>query len=108
LKTLLSENFGLSSVSQLAIYEIFEKNLNEGDKVVIFGSRALGNYRNYSDIDFCIFSSSMKYNNLLNVELEIENLMIPFKVDLILFSQIENESLKKHILECGIQFFPKL
>jgi uncharacterized protein len=68
----------------------------------IFGSRAMGNFKNGSDIDLALFGSELdettvrRLSTLLN-----EELPIPHHVDVVWYEACENEELKAHIREHG-------
>jgi predicted nucleotidyltransferase len=78
----------------------------EIEKAVIFGSRAMGNYKKGSDIDIAIYGQGItnqlviKIRSILN-----EEQPIPYFVDLVGYNVITNENLKKHIDTFGIEIF---
>lgn len=76
----------------------------EIESVVLYGSRALGNFRAGSDIDLTIVGS-LDHRELLKVELELDELMLPYKVDLSLQHEIDNASLIEHINRVGKVFY---
>jgi len=43
---------------------------------------------------------------LLKIETEIDDLLLPYQVDLSLYHQIANEELKEHIQRVGKPFYP--
>lgn len=73
------------------------------EKVLVYGSRAKGNFRPGSDIDLSLIAPSLSLTDLLRMETEIDDLLLPYKVDLSLFHQIENPDLREHILRVGIE-----
>ncbi|MGQ3891898.1 nucleotidyltransferase family protein [Legionella sp. CNM-4043-24] len=75
------------------------------ERVLLFGSRAMGNFRTGSDIDLCIESQSLDLTQLLRIENEIDDLLLPWKFDLILKSKIDNPALLEHIRDKGIVFY---
>jgi uncharacterized protein len=77
----------------------------EIEKAVLYGSRAKGNYRNGSDIDLTLMGDGLTHNQLLRIEMEIDDLLLPYKVDLSLYRQIENSDLLEHIDRVGITFY---
>lgn len=77
------------------------------DKVLLYGSRAKGNYRNGSDIDLTIISDALDFNTLLRIETQIDDLLLPFKIDLSIFNKIENLDLIEHINRVGKVFYEK-
>lgn len=79
------------------------KEYNEVTKAVIFGSRARGDYKNTSDIDIALFGDSL--DNTINTKIfyEIEELYIPYKIDLINFNTLgDNNKIKENILKEGV------
>ena len=95
---------GLSLSVQNKLSELFAKKPFI-EQVVLYGSRAKGNFKSGSDIDLTIKSSSMQINDLLKIENEIDDLLLPYKVDLSIYSLIDNENLKDHIARLGKVFF---
>ena len=75
------------------------------DKVLLYGSRAIGNYRKGSDIDLCIESNSLDSTDLFSIETQLDDLLLPWKIDLSLKNSIDNVALLEHINKMGIVFF---
>jgi type I restriction enzyme S subunit len=75
------------------------------DKVMLYGSRAKGNYRNGSDIDLTIISKHLDLSILFKIETQLDDLMLPYKIDLSIFSKIENQDLIDHINRVGKVFY---
>lgn len=78
---------------------IFLKHLlNEPYRVFLFGSRACGNAKKMSDIDVGILGNN-KFPTQLKfaIENEIEESIVPFKVDIIDFFDVD-ETFKKEAL----------
>ena len=74
----------------------------EIEKSVIFGSRAMGNYKKGSDIDICIFGEKINFRLVSRFSYELnEELPIPYFIDVLHFETLKNDNLKKHILENG-------
>ncbi|MBS0172627.1 MAG: nucleotidyltransferase domain-containing protein [Nitrospira sp.] len=71
---------------------------------VLYGSRALGNYRKGSDIDLCLDAPAMSLAELLKIENEIDDLLLPWKVDLTVRQRIDNTALLDHIDRVGVPF----
>ncbi len=76
-------------------------------RVVLFGSRATGQWWPGSDIDLALFGESLDWRDLGKLILAIEQTTIPWKVDLVLASQIEKDALRRHIQEEGIVWFDR-
>ena len=71
------------------------------DKALIYGSRAKGNYKPFSDVDISLVGKSLSYSDLLRLHSIIDDLLLPYEIDLNIFDLIQNENLKEHILRCG-------
>lgn len=65
----------------------------------------MGNYRNGSDIDLTLLGDSLTYTQLNRIETQIDDLLLPYSVDLSLFNHIENPDLIDHIKRVGKIFY---
>ena len=97
------DNFGLSEKTIEILKEYFSK-ISEIVMVKIYGSRAMGNYRKGSDIDFVLFGSLNK-DLITKISMEINELNTPYMFDITAYETIQNEKLKEHIDEHGKEFF---
>ena len=80
----------------------------EIEKAVIFGSRALGNYKKGSDVDLAIFGEAINHRTTVRLSAKLnEELPIPYFFDVVNFNTIDNVNLKEHILEKGKIIFEK-
>ncbi len=98
--------YGLPQATIEAIVNVLA-NYAEVEKVVLYGSRAKGNYRNGSDIDLTLEGERLNLSILQKIETELDDLMFPYKIDASLKSQIQNPELLDHINRVGILFFQK-
>ncbi len=78
------------------------------DKIVIFGSRARGDFSRSSDIDIAIFSRNWTYKdiNLVRNALD-EEVRTPLKFDVVHFYDLEKQALKDEIVKDGIVIYDK-
>lgn len=72
------------------------------EKVVLFGSRALGTQRKGSDIDLALWGKNLGLSDILNISLDIDDLFLPYKIDLLVFDNIKEPALKEHINNFGV------
>ena len=70
-------------------------------KVVLYGSRALGRQRAGSDIDICLVAPSMALGELLELGAALDDLLLPWQIDLKLRHLIAHEGLVAHIERAG-------
>jgi predicted nucleotidyltransferase len=84
------------------------KKYPEIEEAIIFGSRAMGNYKNGSDIDLAVKGKNITHRTLasLNSILE-EELPIPFFFDIVDYGKISSEKLIEHIDRVGLVFYRK-
>lgn len=73
--------------------------------VWIYGSRAKGCHRQGSDIDLTLEAPGMSLADLLKLENEIDDLLLPWMVDLSLRDRIDNADLLDHISRVGQVFY---
>lgn len=74
-------------------------------QAILYGSRAKGCYRQGSDIDLTLIGAGLNYNDLLKIATEIDDLLLPYKLDLSLYHQINNPDLKANIDRVGQSFY---
>jgi len=77
------------------------KNNGKIKKLILFGSRAKGTEKKGSDIDISYISNDLTLKELHQIKMMLDDLMLPYKIDLIDYSQIKNQDLKEHILRVG-------
>ena len=58
--------FGLSDTVIKELQDVFRRHANI-KKVLIFGSRSKGNYREGSDIDLAVIGDHIDYNQILTI-----------------------------------------
>ncbi len=99
-----SQDIGLSEdvINQLTL--IFRQN-SKIEEVILYGSRAKGNFRNGSDVDLTMVGKEISLSEQFKIENEIDDLLLPYKFDISLFHQIENPDLIDHIKRVGIPIF---
>jgi predicted nucleotidyltransferase len=96
--------FGLKPEAIAQINQIFAK-YPEISKAILYGSRAKGNYKNGSDIDLTLISDRLNHRQLLQIQNQIDDLLLPYSVDLSIFRSIDNLHLIEHINRVGITFY---
>lgn len=96
--------FGLSFTTLDKLNSIFAQH-PAIDSVVIYGSRARGNYRAGSDIDLAIKGDEISFVEFMRIENQIDDLMLPYTVDLSQYHLLENADLVAHIDRVGVEFY---
>lgn len=98
--------FGLSPATLEKLNHVFAQH-HAIDSVLIYGSRAKGNFRAGSDIDLTIKGDEIPFAEFMQIEDQIDDLMLPYTVDLSQYRQLENTGLIAHIDRVGIAIYCK-
>lgn len=77
------------------------------EEALIFGSRAMGNYKPGSDVDIAL-KGNVSLENVLSISAELnECVPLPYKFDVLSYSLIDDRSLIEHINQYGKSFYQK-
>lgn len=98
----MKSDCGLDANQLKQILSLIEKH-PEVERIVLFGSRAMGTFRPGSDIDLALFGSKDLYPVINRILHDYDDLYLPWKLDLISYNQISNSDLKEHIDRVGIE-----
>lgn len=77
------------------------------EKALLYGSRAKGNFKPASDIDLTLCSSTLTSQELGTLAEELDDLLLPYTIDLSIFDRIENANLREHIERVGLIFYQR-
>lgn len=99
-------DFGLSIKTMESILGVMKKYPNI-EKCIVYGSRAIGNFRKGSDIDLTLIGENLTLTELLKIENELDDLLLPYQIDLSIFHQINHKGLIEHINTYGQVFFER-
>ncbi|MFP4428782.1 MAG: nucleotidyltransferase domain-containing protein [Desulfovermiculus sp.] len=99
-------SFGLDKRTLEMLRSVFAR-YDQVDEVIIYGSRAKGNYGPGSDIDLVVKGRNLSLSLLHNINQEIDDLLLPYTVDISLFAHITHPNLLDHIQRVGQQFYKK-
>jgi predicted nucleotidyltransferase len=101
------DNTGLDIDDINRIKDLFTR-FPEVEKVLLYGSRAMGRYKPSSDIDLCLIGEAINLSLLHQIELELDDLMLPYKFDVSVYHKITNPDFKDHIDRVGMEFYVKM
>jgi len=93
-------HYGLSELQYGQIVNVFANN-KDVDKVILYGSRAKGTQKPYSDIDITILGDNLNLSVLQKIEIELDDLLLPYKFEVSLYNSIDNNDLVEHIKRVG-------
>jgi predicted nucleotidyltransferase len=98
--------YGIPESDLDALLSELKKNIKIKE-IILFGSRAKGTFSNGSDIDIALKGINLKLKDILDLTLEIEKLLLPYKLDLVIFHRINEPALVDHIKRIGIVLFKR-
>ena len=98
--------FGLPQNTVIEVQAIFTKYPSI-EEVIIYGSREKGDYKKGSDIDLTMIENSISFPKFLEIENALDDLLLPYKIDLSLKRKITNIDLLSHIDRVGKLFYKR-
>ena len=99
--------YGLSDTCIQKICAVFAR-FPAVEKVVLYGSRAKGNYKTGSDIDLTLYGTELTTGILLQIMDDLDDLLLPYSIDLSIFAQLDHAALKAHIERAGKLFYERV
>lgn len=103
------ERFGLSVSVIDKINGVLAQHPNV-QRAVIYGSRAKGNCRPGSDIDLTLIAAegqTIDHRELAAILDEVDDLLLPYTMDLSAFEQLSHDRLREHIERVGQVFYER-
>ena len=70
-------------------------------EAILFGSRAMGNYKPASDVDLFLVGEKIGMNELLQLHRGIDDLPLPIDVDLQADTMLQSPDVRRHIRQHG-------
>ncbi|HOD53539.1 MAG TPA: nucleotidyltransferase domain-containing protein [Candidatus Cloacimonadota bacterium] len=98
--------YGLDTEVINKINAVFEE-IPDIEKVILYGSRAKGNYKIGSDIDLTLQGHQLSLNTIYELMDKLDNLYLPYKFDISVYDEIDNPDLTEHIKRVGIVFYER-
>ena len=95
---------GLKKEAIQKVIDVF-KRYDEIESAILYGSRAKGNYKPGSDIDLTLTGKNLTLKIINKIDNDIDDLLLPWVIDLSIFAQIENPELIEHIHRNGQLFY---
>lgn len=93
-------DFGLPTTAIKALQGVL-RQYPHVTQATVYGSRAKGNFRPGSDIDLTLDGPELTFAEVINISTALDDLMLPWKVDLSLRASIDNPELLEHIQRVG-------
>jgi len=99
--------FGLKDTTIHKICTVL-RHYPQVEKAILYGSRAKGNFKNGSDIDMTLRGGAdLTLNVLYRIMDELDDLLLPYTIDLSIFDNIHDPDVIEHIQRVGVAFYEK-
>jgi uncharacterized protein len=94
--TAAKDQYGFTERNRRTIHAIF-RSFSSVKEVILFGSRAVGTHRTYSDVDLAIVNEDFDTSQLSGIIAAFEESDLPYFTDVLFFAALRNEALKEQI-----------
>jgi predicted nucleotidyltransferase len=85
---------------------LFAENVHI-ERVILYGSRAKGNYKPFSDVDIVLVGDALSRADINRLYASIDESSLPYKFDVSLLASLKSEELIAHIERVGISIYKK-
>ncbi len=100
--------FGLSDKTLQKMHDVFAQ-YPQVEEVVLYGSRARGDYRNSSDIDLTLHGGKdLTHWILSKIATDLDDQLLPYMIDLSIHKNIKDIGLLQQIARVGVTFYKKI
>ena len=101
----MNNRFGLKAKTIEKISSVFA-GYPQVEQAILYGSRAKGNYKNGSDIDLTLRGGkNLTLEVLYKITQELDDLLLPYSIDLSIFDTLDAPDLVDHIQRVGVPFY---
>ncbi len=98
------QKYGLEEEEWEKVFSVFSR-FPQIERAVLFGSRAKGTNKPFSDVDIALEGEGLSLDDLLLLKIEIDDLLLPYEFDFCICKDLKNENLKSHIERRGIKIY---
>lgn len=94
-------NYGIKDEYWKKLETVFVSHKNI-EKVILYGSRAKGTNRMYSDVDIVLVGEKINNREYTNIIQEIDDLLLPFIFDISVYYTLKDSNLIDSINKTGV------
>jgi predicted nucleotidyltransferase len=102
----MSITHGLSEQTVKKLQSVFA-GFPQVEKAVLYGSRANGNFKPGSDIDLTLMGDKIDDRLSSRIYWALDDLLLPYQIDLSLFSKLRHPELIDHIRRVGVSLYER-
>jgi predicted nucleotidyltransferase len=99
-------HYGLSDATIEKICDVLSRHPSV-DRAVLYGSRAKGTFKPGSDIDLSLHGGTITLKELGDIDSELDDLLLPYTIDLLIFDTLDHVKLREHIERVGKVFYQR-
>lgn len=99
--------YGLSDKDLDVMLRILSAN-ERISKVILYGSRAKGNYKAFSDIDLALVGEGLTRNDINALNAAFYESSLPYQQNIVIYNSLKNSELISHIDRCGIVIYSRV
>ena len=100
------EQSGLSHAEIEQIRGVFAQ-YPQIESVILYGSRAMGNFQPASDIDLSLVGEAIDFPMQARIEIDLEDLLLPYTFDITVYHKLKDPSFISHINRVGIPCYQR-
>lgn len=101
-----SHRHGLPPKALEAILQVLAAH-PQVEQAILYGSRAMGNFEAASDIDLTLTGAGLTPACLAQIEADLDDLLLPWMIDLSAWASINHPPLLDHIQRLGVVLFER-
>lgn len=98
--------YGLDDKYFNALISVFPRH-PEVESVILYGSRAKGNYKPFSDIDITLKGKNLTRQLLGRIFTEIDDLLLPYFLDISIYNKLTDKGFIEAIDKTGVEIYRK-
>lgn len=98
------KKYGLEEEEWKKVFTVFS-HYPHIEQAVLFGSRAKGCNKPFSDVDIALMGQNLRFDDLLSLKIEIDDLLLPYEFDFCIYKNLVNTEIKDHIDRRGIEVY---
>ena len=99
--------YGLSDIELNKLREFYAR-YEDIEEVILYGSRAKGNHKPFSDVDISLVGANLTRSRLNQIAFAIDDLLLPYQFDLSIFHKLTNMNWLIIFGESEYLFFVKI
>ena len=91
----------------MSVVRLFGNSNPRIEQIILYGSRATGQFRNGSDVDLALVGSHLTIDDIIQFERHLETMDVLNKFDVLIFDKISSPELKEQILTLGVELYSR-